>query len=209
MTVNKEIKAFGFEFEVKESDGAMTIEGYGSTFGNTDQGGDIVVRGAFVKSLTTRKPKMLWQHDTRKVIGVWNEANEDTKGLYLKGSFVKTQLGLESYELAKAGAIDTMSIGYSVVESEYDAKTRMIKEANLFEVSLVTFPMNEQAKIIAVKSLPQTVREFEGFLRDAGFNREDATAIASRGFKNADSLRDADNAAVVQSLNSLLTKLKG
>lgn len=207
--MNKEIKAFGFEFEVKEAEGAMTIEGYGSTFGNTDQGGDIVLRGAFVKSLMNRKPKMLWQHDTRKVIGVWDDASEDTKGLYLKGSFVKTQQGMEAYELAKAGAIDTMSIGYSIVEADYEAKTRLIKEANLFEVSLVTFPMNEQAKIIAVKSLPQTVREFEGFLRDAGFNREDATAIASRGFKNADSLRDADNAAVLQSLNSLLTNLKG
>jgi len=209
MQSNKEIKAFGFEFEVKESEGAMTIEGYGSTFGNTDLGGDVVMRGAFVKSLATRKPKMLWQHDTRKVCGVWDEASEDTKGLYLKGSFVKTQLGLEAYELSKAGAIDTMSIGYSVQDCEYDQKTRLIKEASLYEVSLVTFPMNEQAKIIAVKSLPQTVREFEGFLRDAGFNREDATAIASCGFKKADSLRDADSAALLESLNSILTKIKG
>lgn len=207
--MTKEIKAFGFEFECKESDGAMTIEGYGSTFGNTDAGGDIVLRGAFAKSLLNRKPKMLWQHDTRKVPGVWSEAQEDTKGLYLRGNFVKTQLGLEAYELSLAGAIDTMSIGYSVTEFEYDAKTRFIKEVDLFEVSLVTFPMNEQAKIVAVKSLPQTVREFEGFLRDAGYSREDAVAIASRGFKKADSLRDADSAALVQSLNSLLTKLKG
>jgi hypothetical protein len=209
MQSNKEIKAFGFEFEVKESEGAMTIEGYGSTFRNTDRGGDIVQRGAFVKSLVKRMPKMLWQHDTRKVCGVWTEANEDSKGLYVKGSFVNTTLGRDSYELAKAGAIDTMSIGYSTNDCEYDQKVRLIKEAELYEVSLVTFPMNEQAKIIAVKSLPQTVREFEGFLRDAGFNREDATAIASCGFKKADSLRDADSAALLESLNSILTKIKG
>ena len=207
---NREIKAFGFEFECKESDeGKMTIEGYGSTFGNADNGGDVVQRGAFVKTLSERMPKMLWQHDTRKIAGLWNEASEDTKGLHLKGVFIKTQLGCEAYEMAKAGAIDTLSIGYSIVEADMDGRHRLLKEVKLYEVSLVTFPMNEQAKIIAIKSLPQSVREFEGFLRDAGFNRDDAKAIASRGFKEADSLRDADNAAVIESLNNLLTKLKG
>lgn len=205
----KEIKAFGFEFEAKADGDSMVIEGYGSTFGNTDHGGDMVMRGAFSKTLLQRMPKMLWQHDSRKVIGVWQEAREDEKGLYLKGKFVDTQLAREAYELAKAGAIDTMSIGYRATESEYDDKLRVIKEVELYEVSLVTFPMNDNAKILAVKSLPQSVREFESFLRDAGFSRDEAKAICARGFKQQDDQRDAGNQAVIAALNSVINQLKG
>lgn len=207
----KEIKSFGFEFTTKAEGDVIRIEGYGSTFGNVDQGGDVVQRGAFVKSLESRMPKMFWQHDAKQIPGVWEKAAEDTKGLYLDGYFLNTTLGRDVAEQAKHGAIDSMSIGYGVKKAEFsaDKKTRMLKELNLFEVSLVTFPMNELATITAVKSLPETVREFEEFLRDAGYSKAEATAIASRGFKQVDAQRDADADAIIQSLNSLLTKIKG
>lgn len=209
--MTKELKSFGFEFTTKSEGDAIRIEGYGSTFGNVDQGGDIVQRGAFVKSLESRMPKMLWQHDVKQVCGIWEKAAEDTQGLYLSGYFLNTTLGRDVAEQAKHGAIDRMSIGYGVKKAEFsaDKKTRMLKELNLFEVSLVTFPMNEEARIVSVKSLPATIREFEEFLRDAGYSKAEATAIASHGFKQVDAQRDADAEAIIQSLNSLLTKIKG
>jgi HK97 family phage prohead protease len=214
MTSSKELKAFGFTFECKEAEGDMIVEGYGSTFGNKDHGGDIVLRGAFAESLTKRSPKMLWQHNSGEPIGVWLEAREDNEGLYLKGKILPTALGKDAYTLLKAGAIDTMSIGYRVTEQEYtqeDSKSvRLIKKCELYEVSLVTFPMNEMAKVTSVKSeLPDNVRDFELFLRDAGYSRADARAIASCGFKEAEYLRDAENAALIASLNSVINKLKG
>jgi HK97 family phage prohead protease len=208
----KDIKAFAFEFETKADGDSMIIEGYGSTFGNVDHGGDIVERGAFSKSLGLRMPKMLWQHDARQVPGLWEAASEDTKGLYLKGRFINTPLGRDVYEHAKEGAIDTMSIGYSVKQESYDAdkKTRSLKEVALYEVSLVTFPMNEQARIVAVKAVPTTLREFEELLRDAGYSHQQAKHIAKMGFnKEADDLRDAADAALVQDLTNLANQLKG
>lgn len=209
--MEKQFKSFGFEFATKTEGDVVRIEGYGSTFGNVDHGGDVVQRGAFVKSLAARMPKMFWQHDAKQIPGMWERASEDTKGLYLDGYFLNTTLGRDVAEQAKAGAIDTLSIGYVVKDAEFssDKKTRTLKEVNLLEVSLVTFPMNDQARIVAVKSLPQTVREFEGFLRDAGYSVAEAKAIASRGFKQADELRDADTDALIQSLNSVIHKLKG
>lgn len=207
----KQVKSFAFEYSTKADGDVTRIEGYGSTFGNTDLGGDVVQRGAFVKSLSERMPKMLWQHDIKQLPGVWERASEDTKGLYLEGFFLNTTLGRDVAEQSKHGAIETMSIGYGVKQAEYsaDKKTRFLKELRLHEVSLVTFPMNEEARIIAVKSAPQTVREFEELLRDAGYSHAAAKAIAAHGFKQADALRDADSDAIIESLNSLLNKLKG
>lgn len=208
--MDMEMKAFGFEFEAKEDgNGAMVIEGYGSTFGNKDHGGDVVERGAFAESLKRRMPKMLWQHNMQEVPGVWEEAYEDTNGLYLKGRFIDTTLGRDVYTQAKEGAIDKLSIGYSVMDYEQDNGVRRLKSLNLFEVSLVTFPMNEQATVVAVKNQPQTVREFEQFLRDAGFSKAKANAIASHGFKAADSQRDVESTHAIEALTTLSNYLKG
>ena len=147
--------------DFKTGDDARTVEGWASTFGNKDQGDDVIAPGAFADSIQARKPKMLWQHDSRQVIGVWDSATETEQGLYVKGRILDTALGDDAYKLAKAGAIDSMSIGYAVKDAAYDRTTgvRTLKKVDLWEVSLVTFPMNERAQITTVKAALEDIDE--------------------------------------------------
>lgn len=164
------------------------FEGYASVFGVVDQGMDSVQPGAFSKTIGRRKVKMLWQHDTAQPIGVWEEIREDEHGLFVKGRVLKdVAKGAEALALMKAGALDSMSIGYRTVEAVPDDKDRHVRkltELDLFEISLVTFPMLPDAKITAVKSIT-TEREFERFLREAGYSRKEAAAITLHGFTKA------------------------
>lgn len=169
------------------------IEGYAATFNNVDNVGDVILRGAFLKSLQSRKPKFCYQHETDELIGVINSAVEDEMGLFIKASFAKTQCAQDARELVSIGAIGEMSIGYTVKDAEYRADgVRVLKEIELFEVSLVTFPANDMAKITQVKSVPQTEREFEKFLRDAGFASAAAKTITGHGFKALSGQRDVE-----------------
>jgi len=201
-------------FELKrEPDADGEFEGYASVFGVVDQGLDVVERGAFTKTLGSgRKVKLLWQHDTEKVIGVLDVLSEDERGLYFKGRLLKgIRLAEEAMVMLRAGAIEGVSIGYRTVEAvqEGGGRIRKLLEVDLFEISLVTFPMNEAAKVTGVKSLT-TEREFEAFLRDAGYSRKEATALTLHGFKGLTGLRDAGSddgdegaKALLQSLNNL------
>ncbi|HYH67242.1 MAG TPA: HK97 family phage prohead protease [Urbifossiella sp.] len=156
--------------EVKEDGDQRTVEGYGSTFGNVDSYGDAVMPGAFVKSLLTRKPAMLWQHRSDEPIGIWDEVRETPQGLYLKGRILPTQCGNDAYTLAKGGALTGLSIGYSTKKSEHDPKTnvRKLLEVELYEVSLVTFPANEAATITGVKSAAADIGAALALLTQAG-----------------------------------------
>lgn len=135
--------------------GACEISGYASVFGAADQGGDVVVRGAYGRSLTAlaaggRSVKMLWQHDPARPIGVWDEVREDKKGLWVKGRIlVDVQAGSEALALISAGAIDGLSIGYRTIQAEKDHKKgqRLLHEIDIWEVSLVTFPMLPEARV--------------------------------------------------------------
>jgi HK97 family phage prohead protease len=193
----------------REPDDDGVFEGYASVFGIVDQGMDVVERGAFGKSLGSgRRVKMLWQHDTNDVIGVWDEIREDERGLYVKGRLLKdVQKGREAMALLRADAIDSLSIGYRTIEAvpEAGGRVRKLTEIDLFEVSLVTFPMLPDAKVTAVKSIT-TEREFEAFLRDAGYSRKEAAAITLHGFKAIAAQRDADQEAS-QGLDALLAQL--
>lgn len=189
-----EFKQTNVEFEFKEEDGEPIIEGLASTFGNIDEVGDIVEKGAFKKTLRRRKPKMLWQHNIDDVIGIWDKTKETDEGLLIKGKFADTQLARDARELSKMGAVDSLSIGFTVEKFDFDTNTniRKLQEVNLFEVSLVTFPANDKAKIVAVKSLPETIRDFENMLRDVvGYSKDEARSIASIGFKGINKGRDA------------------
>jgi HK97 family phage prohead protease len=131
-----------------------TIAGYASLFGQADQGGDIVMKGAYEASLKRLKSagtrvKLLWQHDPGQPIGVWDEVHEDGKGLFVKGRLLtETQRGREAATLIEAGAIDGLSIGYRTIKADRDAKGhRQLAELELWEVSLVTFPMLPEARI--------------------------------------------------------------
>lgn len=167
-----------------------TFAGYASTFGNVDQVGDIIVEGAFDKTIKRwrgegKKPKFLYSHDPSDPRGVIDEMEVDAKGLYIKGMFVDTPKGDELYRLAKTGIVDAFSIGFYIKEQERNKEgLRLIKEVDLVEISMVTFPANQQALVTGVKSeLPRDVRSFEKFLCDAGYSRSQARAIAGHGIK--------------------------
>ncbi len=132
------------------------VEGYASVFGRRDQGGDVVQAGAYGASLSAlatagRRVKMLWQHDPREPIGVWDEVREDGHGLWVKGRILTEVVkGAEAAALLKAGAIDGLSIGYRTVRAEKGAGgERKLTELELWEVSLVTFPMLPEARVAA------------------------------------------------------------
>lgn len=173
-------------FEVKGVDD-NALEGLGSTFGNVDLGGDIVIAGAFKRSLATHKqkgtmPAMLWQHDTTQVPGIWTEAKEVESGLLLKGEFADTQLGRETRTLGKMRAVRGLSIGGFLADFDFDKDgNRVIKEFDLWETSIVTFPMNPQAMIAAVKAA-NTPRSLERVLRESGCTKSEAVEIASSLF---------------------------
>ncbi|MBU2935642.1 MULTISPECIES: HK97 family phage prohead protease [Pacificibacter] len=145
--------------EIKVTDG-VEIEGYASLFGRRDQGGDIVQEGAYRKSLAAlkvkgRSVKMLWQHDPAQPIGIWDEVREDARGLYVKGRLLTdVDKGREAVALIQAGAIDGLSIGYRTVRAQKlrdqtDGKAaRLLSELELWEVSLVTFPMLPEARLV-------------------------------------------------------------
>lgn len=175
-----------------------TFEGYGSVFDVEDSYGDIVMRGAFQSTLSKSLPVMLWQHNADQPIGVWVTANEDQKGLYLKGEInLEVQAGREAYSLIKQKAIKGLSIGYVTEEEEYDHMkgVRKLKKIKLVEVSIVTFPANTHANVIGWKSdIPNTEREFERLLRHIGYGRTQSKAITSGGFKAfLEMQRDADD----------------
>lgn len=195
--------------EIKADAEARTIEGMGSIFHNIDGGNDIVLPGAFAKSIQARKPRMLWQHKTDHVIGVWDELRETGEGLFMKGRILNTAQGNDAYELVKHGAISGLSIGYGVKNASMDRKTgvRQLKELDLHEVSIVTFPMNELATITRVKSRPETERDLEELLREAGYSRGEAKAIVAKGYKAIADQREAERHAL-DGLFNLLNQSK-
>lgn len=134
-------------------DNYVFIKGYASTFGNVDRHRDMVIPGAFKASLAKRMPKMLKQHYMNDVIGVIDVAVEDEKGLYIEARLPKANSMVKDLEpLLKMGALGDFSIGYNTVDSEVlDDGTRLLKELDLWEVSIVTIPANPEAKIESVK----------------------------------------------------------
>lgn len=183
--MDKITKSFNFEIKASEEETGV-FEGFASTFGNVDSDNDVITSGAFTDSIKKRMPKMLYQHDMRQPIGVYTDIKETSSGLMVKGKVSNTAQGKDIITLLKDGVIDSMSVGFVTNDYDYDNKTniRIIKSLELYEISLVTFPANEQAKITNVKSADEitTIRDFERFLRDAGFSQKKAKTYASRGF---------------------------
>ena len=168
-----ETKFRRFDGELALKDGAE-IAGYASLFGAADQGGDVVQAGAYGASLRRLSKagsgvKMLWQHDPSRPIGVWDEVREDGKGLFVRGRLLlEVQAAREAHVLLQAGAIDGLSIGYRTIRAEKSAAgQRLLHEIELWEVSLVTFPMLPQARVQATdpeeadlaRTLAETFRE--------------------------------------------------
>jgi uncharacterized protein len=167
------------KFTRPEAGLAMTeghvVSGYASVFGKKDQGGDVVQKGAYAASLKRLaagggRVKMLWQHDPGQPIGVWDEVREDATGLWVKGRILtEVGRGREAAALLAAGAIDGLSIGYRTVKAERDGKgQRLLSELELWEVSLVTFPMLPEARVAAkAEALDQGWRDIAAVFEDA------------------------------------------
>jgi HK97 family phage prohead protease len=148
-----QFKSFGLE--AVQIDEKGQFEGYASVFNNVDRHGDVVMPGAFRKTISENPSvPILWQHDQSKPIGVTMAIREDQNGLLVKGELnLETQLGREAYSLLKQGALKGLSIGYQVIKDDLAGRVRQLKEVRLMEYSLVTFPANELAQVTSIKQM--------------------------------------------------------
>lgn len=195
-------------FTVKALDEAKgTFSGYGSVFDVVDAYKDVIAAGAFKQTLLDWEkkaslPKMLWQHDPAEPIGVWTKMQEDDHGLFAEGRILVDAGATEkrAFEHIKAGSVDGLSIGFSIpaggISWDSSREVTVIKAVKLWELSVVTFPANDEALIDQVRAAVDSPKEFERLLRDAGFSRSMAKALMSGGYK-ALSQRDADDEAEV------------
>lgn len=220
---------FGCGLEIKFADETGTalgkFSGYGAVFGNIDGGGDLLMKGAFTRTLKEwngkgKLPPMLLQHggffggvDDMLPIGKWTSMEENSKGLKVEGELfaMQTERGQYVYEGMKAGALDGMSIGYIPKVIERGTKpgepNRKLIDVELVELSVVTFPMNDKARISAVKSIEDlsTLSECEDYLRDAcSFSRSQAVAFVSR----IKGLRPSDSELATSELVKSFSRLK-
>jgi len=152
----RERKRLGFSLMLKNLDEAGRFAGYGSVFGLVDSQRDLMLPGAFSRTLSGRvsEIKLLWQHLQDEPIGVFDVIREDASGLYVEGRLLlEVQRAREAYALLKEGVVRGLSIGYSPVRYTIDKKTgvRKLAEVELWEISLVTFPANEAAQVTMVK----------------------------------------------------------
>lgn len=207
-------KNLSFKLELKENDDDLdfvTLEGLASTFGNIDRAGDIIEKGAFKKTIKLMKSgervvRLLNQHRMDQPIGIVDSLKETDEGLLMiarmprENSMVKDMV-----PLLKMKALNDFSIGFNITESEnLDNGNRIIKEVDLWEVSVVTIPANEKAKITSVKKEENPMannnvekddkvvdaikaesivskKEYEQMLKDTGlFTRKATVYLASR-----------------------------
>jgi HK97 family phage prohead protease len=196
----REVLSVPIEIKLRDTS-TGEFEGHNAIYANVDDGGDMFAPGAFSLALQKHKsrgtmPSMYMQHgailggDPRPV-GKWTSVEEDASGLAVKGRLVglQTETGRYNHALVKEGAMTGLSVGYRSRKVDYPKKPgdprRLIKEADLFEISIVDTPMNTLARIGSIKSEELTVREFERWLtQDAGFTRSEARLIINEGFKS-------------------------
>src|SRR5262245_22573781 len=205
MSAPLKTKQLAFPLQVKEVQERGAFSGYLSVFDVIDSYREVVAPGAFTNTLSAwkkkdRLPPLLWQHRSGEPLGPFTRMEEDKKGLYVEAQLLIDDIARakEAYALLRAKVISGMSIGFSVMPDgeEYDSRAGIIvlKELDLWEGSLATFPANEACQVEGVKAAAAlidrlrqldagrapTVREFEDALRDAlAFQRNDAKAIAS------------------------------
>jgi len=201
-----------------DTDGKMTFSGYGAVFGNVDSYGDVIAPGAFAKSLASHysegsQPLMFLNHDAfgSLPIGRWTDMAEDGHGLKVHGELLDTQMGRDTYTALKAGAINGLSIGFRPVEfttrSKPEDPRRTLKAVDLVEVSVVTLPANQKARVSAVKSMGEDmdVRQLEELLRELGLSKSESIAVASQ-FKSNKELDEIKS--TLAALDSLTAKFK-
>lgn len=197
-----------YPMEIKSISDEGYFSGYGSVFDVVDDWDDVIVRGAFAETLQKKTPVMLWQHDSAEPIGVYERIREDEIGLWLEGRLLlDIEKGREAHILLKNRAIRGLSIGFLPLAWEWETRdntrVRVLKDIDLWEVSLVTFPANPKAVVDEVK----TVRGLENFLRDAGLSRAEAKAALAA--IRADSQRDAEAEEAKKTALNLISIMRG
>ena len=212
-------KSFNLNIKAVQEDGFFS--GYGAVFGNVDWHNDVILHGAFQKSLQRweekgKMPPVLWNHNDGEPIGVYTNIYEDEKGLFVEGRLLIDDVprAKSTHALLKAGAIDGLSIGYKTKKANQQTNgIRELIELDLGEISIVTMPSNKESLITSVKSkleegeLP-TLPEFEKFLRESGFSKSQATAITGKGLRHLLS-ESEDEKFQAKSISNALNILKG
>lgn len=207
--------------KIKSVDDKGKFTGYGSVYGVEDSYGDVVVKGAFKNSLEEwiskgRLPAMLWQHRADEPIGIYEKMIEDDDGLYVEGQLLidDDPLAKRAYGHLKAGSLSGLSIGYNLPKDglEYDKEKDIfiLSEIDLWEVSLVTFPANDAARVQDIKRACQAggipeKNSVERLLRDAGFSRQQAKAFIAKGYSGIGQ-REAGNS--VEDIKTLIETLR-
>lgn len=202
----KQFKSMSVEIKANES--KREIEAYASTFGNVDLGGDLVIQGAFSKTINERWAggqrndiKVLWQHNHTMPLGLPIHLEEDSKGLYTVSKISKTDWGDRALQLAIDKVVDKMSIGYSVIKDEFtNDGYRKLQELKLFEYSLVTFPMNTDADVLGVKSL-QDMAQLTNMLDE--FGAKNFTDL----YEKAGAVLSAKNKTLIENAIAALNEL--
>jgi HK97 family phage prohead protease len=164
-----------------------TFSGYASVFNGVDAYGDTILPGAYKDSLAKRRPMFFYGHNPGRVLGKWVETKEDDVGLYVTGEFTPGHSDADDvYASLKHEALSGLSIGYVPLETEDTEQGRILKKIDLFEISIVSMPADDEARVDAesVKATIDTlssIRDCEFFLRDAGnLSRSASAAFVSR-----------------------------
>lgn len=205
------------DVELKFDEGGRRFKGYASTFNGDDSYGDTILPGAYAKTIAEHgMPKMFWGHDWDIPIGKWLSAVEDEKGLLVEGEFTPGNSQADAVMAAmRHGTVNGLSIGFRLAEGDYERKKdggRIIKNVTkLYEISVVNFPADEDARISEVRSEEvdelKTIRDFENFLRDSGgFSKSVATSIVAKAKKLFADQRESD--VDEKSATEILERLK-
>lgn len=184
--------------EASSFDNSGSFEGFASVFGNTDSYGDVVVQGAFARTIKNRTKAngkadfpILWNHNPNEPLGVTTSMVEDSKGLKVTGQLnLEVQRAREIYSLMKQGAISGLSIGYTTIKDKIVEGKRNLLEVRLYEWSPVTFPANEAAGITSVKSVLEAKADSDvaslSFSHEEWERDEVLSWAEANGFKSTD-----------------------
>jgi HK97 family phage prohead protease len=158
----------GVKLETKLSADRRKFEAYASTFGNIDSDQDIILPGAFTKTIAeafpAKKIKVLWQHNWSQPIGLPTVMQQDSTGLFTETELGRSTLARDAANDVEDGIVDRLSIGFWIPAGKSARRpdgVREISEVALMEYSLVTFPANDQAIVTGVKSLREMVSYFK------------------------------------------------
>jgi hypothetical protein len=203
-------------FEIKQLDDAGHIEGLAAAFGNVDFGGDKMLFGSVTKSLAARGERplpMLLCHDMSRPIGAWREWTEKPDGLYVKGKVtLASPDGAAAYALARDGGLTGISVGFQPTSKSYEGSNRVLAAVDLHEASLVPIPMNDLARVTAVKSIGGA-RDIEALFREGGLSSRRAKFAAGVAWKalneSDDDEAEAQAAAILNASAARIAAMKG